>query len=159
MLPASKPWKWELGITVHAALQSLGRQRGMRYQHHYTQRWTLCHVISSPAEDWSSLNYTLEHIIHTSTLATVCTVRVSEHNFNVIIIIIIITDVPSSVSRALCLQLADQQQFLSNSSTLIRHYSVSNYTIHAVIQSNEKLTTRKVQTSANARYLVHIHVQ
>jgi len=33
------------------------------------------------------LNYTLEHIIHiihTSTLLTVFTVRVSEHNFNVI---------------------------------------------------------------------------
>jgi len=33
------------------------------------------------------LNYTLEHIIHISMLVTVFTVRVGEHNFNVIIII------------------------------------------------------------------------
>jgi len=34
------------------------------------------------------VNYTLEHIIHTSTLVTVFTVRVGEHNCIVIIIII-----------------------------------------------------------------------
>jgi len=33
-------------VTVHAALLSLhGRQREMRYLHHYTQRRTLCRVI------------------------------------------------------------------------------------------------------------------
>ena len=47
------------------------------------QRRTLCHVIIA---SWR-LNYTLEHIIHTSTLVTVFTVRVGEHNCIVIIII------------------------------------------------------------------------
>ena len=45
-----------------------------------TQRRTLpCHFIAS----WR-LNYTLEHIMHTSTLVTVFTVRVGEHNFIVL---------------------------------------------------------------------------
>jgi len=68
--------------TVHAALQSLGCQRGMRYQHHSaTTNFLPCHFVAS----WR-LNYTLEPIIHTGTLVTVFTVRVGEHNFNVIII-------------------------------------------------------------------------
>ena len=45
-----------------------------------TQRPTLpCHFVAS----WR-LNYTLKHIIHTSTLVTVFTVRLGEHNFMVL---------------------------------------------------------------------------
>ena len=39
-----------------------------------------CHFVAS----FWRLNYTLEHIIHTSTLVTVFTVRVGEHNFIVL---------------------------------------------------------------------------
>ena len=65
---------------VHAALLSLGRQREMRYLHHYATTNSLpCHFVAS----WR-LSYTLEHIMHTSTLVTVFTVRVGEHNFIVL---------------------------------------------------------------------------
>ena len=50
-----------------------------------TQRRTLPYVISSPAEDWT-IGPTLEHIIHTSTLVTVFTVRMGEHNFIVLLL-------------------------------------------------------------------------
>jgi len=67
-------------VTVNAALLSLGRQREMRYLHHYATTNSLpCHFVAS----WR-LNYTLEHIIHTSTLVTVFTVRAGEHNFIVL---------------------------------------------------------------------------
>jgi len=67
-------------VTVHAALLSLGRQREMRYRLHYATTNSLpCHFVTS-----SRLTYTLEHIIHTSTLVTVFTVRVGEHNFIVL---------------------------------------------------------------------------
>jgi len=67
-------------VTVHAALLSLGRQREMRYLHHYAM------TNSPPCQFGASwrLNYTLEHIIYTSTLVTVFTVRVGEHNFIVL---------------------------------------------------------------------------
>jgi len=62
--------RWRQSITVHAALLSLGRQHEMRYLHHYATTNSLpCHFVAS----WK-LNYTLEHIIHTSTLVTVITV-------------------------------------------------------------------------------------
>ena len=80
-------------VTVHAALQSLDRHRGTRYQQHcVTMNSLSIHFVAS----WR-LNYTLEHIIHTSTLVTVFTVRVGEHNCIVIIIIIIIIDLDSDV--------------------------------------------------------------
>ena len=67
-------------VTVHAALVSLSRQREMHYLHHCATTSSLsCHFVAS----WR-LNYTLEHIIHTSTLMTVFTVRVGEHNFIVL---------------------------------------------------------------------------
>jgi len=65
---------------VHAALLSLGRQRKMRYLHHYATTNSLpCYFVAS----WR-LNYILKHIIHTSTLVTVFTVRLGEHNFMVL---------------------------------------------------------------------------
>jgi len=69
-------------VTVHVASQWLDRQRGTRYQHHsVTMNSLSCHFVAS----WR-LNYTLKHIIDlNSTLMTVFTVRVGEHNFNVII--------------------------------------------------------------------------
>ena len=61
-------------VSVHTALLSLDRQREMCYiMHHYAKTNSLpCHFVAS----WR-LNYTLEHIIHTSTLVTVFTVRAS----------------------------------------------------------------------------------
>jgi len=50
------------------------------YLHHYATTNSLpCHFVAS----WK-LNYTLEHVIHTSTLVIVFTVRVDEHNFIVL---------------------------------------------------------------------------
>jgi len=70
-------------ITVHAALQSLGRQRWTRYQRHSVTMNSLpCHFVAS----WR-LNVILELIVLISELVTVFTIRVGEHNFNVIIII------------------------------------------------------------------------
>jgi len=67
-------------VTVHGTLLSLGRQREMCCLHHYATTNSLpCHFVAS----WK-LNYTLEHIIHTSTLVTVFTERVGEHNFIVL---------------------------------------------------------------------------
>jgi len=67
-------------VTVHVALLSLGRQLEMRYLHHYATTNSLpCRFVAS----WT-LNYILEHIIHNSTLVTVFTVRVGEHNFIVL---------------------------------------------------------------------------
>ena len=74
-------------VTVHAALQSLGHQRGTRYQHHSATANSLpCHFIAS----WR-LNYTWEHVFRVSMPVTVFSVRVGKHNSYVIIIIIIIT--------------------------------------------------------------------
>jgi len=71
--------------SVHVALLSLGGQRGMRYLHHYaTTNYLPGYFVAS----WR-LNYTLEHIIHTSTLVTVFTVRVGEHNFIVLTCLLI----------------------------------------------------------------------
>jgi len=50
----------------------------MRYLHHYATT-NSCHFVAS-----RRLNYTLEHIIYTSKLVTVFTVRVGEHNFIVL---------------------------------------------------------------------------
>jgi len=82
---ATSSFHWRRqSIAVQAALQSLGRQRVTRYQHHsdVTMNSLPCHFVAS----WR-LNYALEHIIHTSTLVTVFTVRLDEHNCIVIIII------------------------------------------------------------------------
>ena len=78
IVPPTKTVRY--GPCSFAALLSLGRQREMRYLHHYATTNSLpCHFVAS----WR-LNYTWEHIIHTSTLVTVFTVRVGEHNFIVL---------------------------------------------------------------------------
>ena len=79
-MAASSFHRQRQSVTVHAALLSLGRQREMCYLHHYaTTNTQPCHFVAS----WR-LNYTSEHIIHTSTLVIVFTVRVGKHNFIVL---------------------------------------------------------------------------
>ena len=69
-------------VCPFAPMQCTSVLRGTRYQHHSVKMNSLpCHFVAS----WR-LNYTLEHIILISTLVTVFTVRVAEHNFNIIII-------------------------------------------------------------------------
>ena len=66
-------------VTVHAPLQWLDRQlEKRRYRHRST---------TTKSPPGHSL---LEHITSTSTLVSVFTIRIGEHNFNVIIIMIII---------------------------------------------------------------------
>jgi len=67
IVPPTKTVRY--GPRSHAALLSLGRQRGMRYLHHYATTKSLpCYFVAS----WR-MNYTLKYIIHTSTLVTVFT--------------------------------------------------------------------------------------
>ena len=81
----------------------LAERGGVCYQYHSATMNSLpCHFVAS----WRRLNYTLEHIL-ISTLVTVFTVRVGEHNFNVIIIIIII------IITALYLRQVSFRQFLN----------------------------------------------